>query len=87
MTACLTREKIDAALWTNNYPIPKKYCDEHPDLHLYGHKRKVVVNGVEKWELISICQEEARAFVEMHEDDFNALVDEALPKPNEQNPQ
>lgn len=81
VSGCLTRDKIDAAIWMNNYPIPQKICDENPVLNLYGHYRVVVIDGVEKKELISICQKESAPFFGMHKDDFNRLVDEALPKP------
>lgn len=54
----------------------------HPELSLYGFNRKVVIDGHEKIELISICQKEAGQFVEMTEQDFKNLIDEAFPQPS-----
>lgn len=81
MTSCLSQTKIDVAIWTNNFAIPKHICDENPELNLFGFSRKVTIDGHEKIELISICQKEAGQFLEMTQADFKKIMDEAFPKP------
>lgn len=81
MTACPSQTKIDAAIWTNNFAIPKHICVANPELSLFGFSRKVTIDGQQKEELISICKKEAGQFLEMTKEDYQKLIDEAFPKP------
>lgn len=80
LSSCMTREKIEATVWLTNAPLPLEYCQQIPELKLYGFYRKLN-NG--KIEFVSFCKKESRDFVTMPRSEFDELLDQALPKPRE----
>ena len=76
-SSCITRGKIEAAIWMNN-GLPDDVCEREPVLKQHGFYRKLN-NG--KYDFRSFCHPEAVRWLSMHETDFNKLLDEALPKP------
>lgn len=78
--ACVTRREIQAAIWLNNSPIPKEFCERDPDLKLYGFYRRLDSG---KLEFMPFCNSKAREWVSMHKDDFNRLMDIAT-EPDDQ---
>lgn len=78
LTSCITRGKIDAAIWLNNGPLPEEICLREPALKDYGFYRRL---NDGKLEFLSFCDPKAREWLAMHQEDFNKLMDEAgIPK-------
>ena len=75
-SGCITRGKIEAAIWLNN-GMPEGACDREPTLKQHGFYRRL---NSGKLEFKSFCDPKASQWLSMHEDDFNKLLDEALPK-------
>jgi hypothetical protein len=86
LSSCITREEVDAVIWLNNFNDDKNsmagVCERNPEIKQYGFYRKLN-NG--KLEFVSICNTTARNYLAVQKDDFNRLIDKALPKPPEQN--
>lgn len=80
--SCVTREKVQSTIWLTNAPLPLEYCDQIPELRMYGFYRKL---NSGKLEFVSFCKKESRDFVIMPKAEFNELLDRALPKPREVN--
>ena len=77
---CVTREKIEATIWLTNAPLPLEYCEQIPELKMYGFYRKLNNNKIE---FVSFCKKESRDFVTMPRSEFDEILDQALPKPRE----
>ena len=73
LSGCLTRAKIDAAIWLNN-GLPADLCEKEPELKDYGFYRKLDSGQLE---FVAFCDPRAREWLSMHKDDFNKLMDEA----------
>lgn len=81
-SSCLTREEVEAVIFLNNFNNSKgsmsEVCDRNPEIRSYGFYR--VLDDGNK-EFVSVCNPIARDFLAVHKDDFNRLMDRALPKP------
>lgn len=81
-TSCITREEIDAVVFLNNFNSEKnelaELCERVPELKQRGFYRRL---NNDKLETVSICNPQARNYLAVHRDDFNRLLDKALPKP------
>jgi hypothetical protein len=81
LTSCkITREEIDAVLWTHTKQIPKELCDANPQLWKHGLRRKLN-NGQN--EFVPYCAPEIELYLSVYSDDLNRILDENLPKPNQ----
>ena len=71
--SCVSRKKIEAAIWLNNFP-PKELCSLNPELANYGFYRKLRSG---KLEFVSICKDEASLYLTMYKDDLDRILQEA----------
>jgi hypothetical protein len=81
VSSCVSRKKINAAIWLNNFPLPEDICEANPDLKQYGFYRKLNTGN---FEFMSACKPAAKDWLSMHKDDFKKLMNRAtLPDESE----
>lgn len=78
LSACVSREKIDAIVWEESLPLPADICASNPDLMKYGHYRKMNGGG---FELFNFCNPVAPPMICMTKDDYEKLWSGTVPKP------
>ena len=71
--ACISKPKIKAKLWINNFPVPSEVCQREPSLLDYGFYRKLSDGRLE---FLSVCDKRIKDFFEMHKDDLARLLNE-----------
>lgn len=81
LSSCISREEVEAVIFLNNFHAMGPICERTPEIKQYGFYRKL---NDGKLEFVSICNSTARNYLAVHKDDFNRLLDKALPKPQEQ---
>lgn len=75
VSGCVSRKKIEAAVWATNAPIPQEICLREPEVAQYGFYRRLN-NG--QLEFVSWCSEQAAYYVTMYSDDFERVMNEAF---------
>jgi hypothetical protein len=69
----VTRQRINAYLWVNNFPAPPEICDREPLLKDYGIFRRLN-NG--NFEFISMCDPRLKDFYSMNKEDLKKILGE-----------
>lgn len=86
LSSCISREEVEAVIWLNNFNDESNsmagVCERNPEIKQYGFYRKL---NSGKLEFVSICNQTAINYLGVQKDDFNRLLDKALPKQQNQN--